>query len=201
MPPPSARVTLRPRRTADFLFETGEDLQCFAEFALCATWALWSREVPDHGSWGETPPWLELLALALAVVLGFIVGAVAGNRIGWLRHLFTPRRQMRDEVWSRAKQTFCDRRIYRTAHATGILIYVSRYERMAAIVADQTIVEKLGQPALDEICAHLTSQLGRQDPTAAICSAIEVAGQRLSACLPRAASDVNELDESLVILD
>jgi putative membrane protein len=169
--------------------------------ALGVTWMLWPRELPERGSWGELPSGLELGTLMLAVVVGFIVGAVVGSRVGWLRHWFTPRRQMREEVWARAKQTFCDRRVYRTAGASGVLIYISLYERMAAIVADQTILEKLGQPALDEICRHLTDQLSQQNPTAAICSAVEVTGQRLSGCLPRAADDVNELDDSLVLLD
>jgi putative membrane protein len=169
--------------------------------ALGVAWMLWPRELPERGSWGEMPPVLQLGALMLAVAVGFIIGAVAGSRVGWLRRWFTPRRQMREEVWSRAKQTFCDRRVYRTAGASGILIYVSLYERMAAVIADQAILEKLGQPALDEICHHLTDQLSQQNPTAAICSAVEVIGQRLSGCLPRAAGDVNELDDSLVLLD
>jgi putative membrane protein len=169
--------------------------------ALGVTWLLWPVELPERGSWGQTPRGLELATLILAVVLGFVVGAVVGSRVDWLRHWFTPRRQMREEVWSRAKQTFCDRRIYRTAGTSGVLIYVSLYERLASVVADQTVLEKLGQPALDEICRHLTDQLGRQNPTAAICSTIEIIGQRLTTCLPRAADDVNELDDSLVILD
>jgi putative membrane protein len=169
--------------------------------ALGVTWMLWPVELPERGSWGQVPRGLELAVLILAVVLGFIVGAVVGSRVDWLRHWFTPRGQMREEVWSRAKQTFCDRRIYRTAGASGVLIYVSLYERLAAVVADQTVLETLGQPALDEICRHLTDQLGRQNPTTAICSTIEIIGQRLSSGMPRAADDVNELDDSLVILD
>ena len=136
---------------------------------------------------------MQLLAFIVVTVLGFITGAVVGSRVGWLRRWFTPRRQMTEEVWARARQTFCDRRIYRTAGTSGMLIYVSLFERMAAIVADQTVVEKLGQPALDELCSQLTTQLSRHDPTSAICATIETAGQRLSPLLPRAADDVNEL--------
>ena len=169
--------------------------------ALATVWLLWPHQIPERGSWGATPAWLELVAMLLALLVGFLLGAVAGSRVGWLRHLCTPHRQMREEAWSRAKQTFCDRRIYRTAGGSGVLIYVSLYERMAAIVADPVVLEKLGQPALDEICADLTSRLAGPDPTAAICSTIEVIGQRLAPCLPRAADDANELDDALVLLD
>ena len=30
--------------------------------------------------------------------MGFVIGAVVGSKIGWLRRLFTPRSQMLDEV-------------------------------------------------------------------------------------------------------
>jgi putative membrane protein len=79
-------------------------------------------------------------------------------------------------------------------------VYVPLCECIAAILADQTVVERLGQPVRDEICNHQSGQLAIQELTAAICSTIEVLGQRLSQCMPRAADDVNELDDSLVLL-
>jgi putative membrane protein len=184
-------------------YERSEDIigLWFGLVALGLTWFLWPIELQERGSWSYTPLIWHLIALLLAVVVGFVVGAFIGNRIHWLRHWFTPRRQMHDAVFSSAKQAFCDRRVYRTARATGVLIFVSLYERIAAIVADQTVIERLGQPAVDEICDHLTKRLGHSDLTDAICSTIEVLGLRLSPLLPRAPDDANELDDSLVLLD
>jgi len=169
--------------------------------AMLATFVMLPSEIPERGSWGETPRGVQLAALVLAVAVGFILGAVVGSRVGWLRRLFTPRVQMRDEVWARARQVFYDRRVSRTASRSGILLYVSLYERMAAVVADQTVLEKLGQPALDELCRELTSQLRHGKPTAAFCTAIASAGARLAAVLPRASDDVNELGDALVLVD
>ena len=169
--------------------------------AMGVTWSLWSIEIPEQGSWAERSPLVQLAALVLAVVLGFVVGAVVGSRIGWLRRMFTPRRQMHEEVWARARQVFYDRRVSRTAGRSGLLIYVSLYERTAAIVADQAVLEKLGPQALDDLCSQLTAQLRRGTPTAAFCSTIASAGQRLAPVLPRAADDVNELGDALVLLD
>jgi putative membrane protein len=137
----------------------------------------------------------------LAVVVGFIVGAVAGSRVGWLRHLFTPAREMHAEVWARARQVFYDRRVSRTAGRSGLLIYVSLYERMAAIVADEVAFEKLGPQALDELCHQLTGQLRHGHHSAAVQSTIAAAGHRLAVVLPRAVDDVNELGDALVLLD
>jgi putative membrane protein len=172
-----------------------------AVVVMGVTWALWSVEIPEQGSWDETWPILPLVALVVAVVLGFIAGAVVGSRVGWLRRLFTPRRQMREEVWARARQVFYDRRVSRTVGRSGVLLYVSLYERMAAIVADETVLEKLGQGGIDELCNELTTRLRQGSPTAAFCSTIAAAGQRLAPILPRAADDVNELGDALVLLD
>ena len=63
------------------------------------------------------------------------------------------------------------------------------------------IVDKLGQPALDEWCAALTGKLRALHPADALCQTIQLAGEKLAPVLPHAADDVNELSDALVILD
>lgn len=168
--------------------------------ALALAWWL----LPEHarpGDWGALPAWAYLLILMLSVVAGFVVGAVIGAHVDWLRHLFAPAQQMRDEVLLQSRQVFFDSRVHHTAGRTGLLIYVSLFERMAAIVADEAVVEKLGQPALNELRDHLTAALAKQRLGDAICDTIAAAGARLAGVLPRAEGDVNELPDALVMLD
>lgn len=169
--------------------------------ALVVVWFVWPKGSPEPGSWGGLPAGLELVALILAVLVGFIVGAVLGSRVGWLRRLFTSAKEMRQEVFTRAREVFFDNRVHHTAGASGLLIYVSFFERMAAIIADQAVLDKLGQPALDELCGQLTAKLATGSPTEAICDALAAAGERLAPVLPRAEDDVNELSDALVVLD
>ena len=145
--------------------------------------------------------WERLLIVVAAVVVGFVIGAVIASRVGWLRLLFTPRRQMCDEVAARARTIFFDSRVHHTAGNTGLLVYVSLYERMAAILADQSILDKLGQDALDELCATLTRKLRDLHPADAISQTISIAGEKLAPVLPRAEDDINELSDTLIILD
>ena len=56
---------------------------------------------------------------------------------------------MRDEVTGRARQVFFDSSICHTIGGTGLLIFVSMFERQAIILADQAVDERLGQPSLD----------------------------------------------------
>jgi len=170
-------------------------------FTAIGLWILLPRQVSDSGSWGGTSIFIQLLIVAVSIVAAFIIGAVIGNRIGWLRCLFTPQKQMQEEVNTRSCELFFDKRVHHTTDATGILIYVSLFERKAAILADQQVMEKLGQKFVDQLCQQLTSDLQQESPTDAICSVIAEAGKQLSSPFPRKESDINELHNTLVLID
>lgn len=189
--------------TASGRYDRAEDiigLWC-AGVAVALVWALWPTTADDTGSWGGMPGWYELVALLVAMVAAFIIGAVIGGHIGWLRRLFTPRQQMRDEVQVAARQAFFDNRIHHTAGATGVLIYVSLYEHQAVVLADQQVLDKVGQPAIDDVCAKLTSKLREGNLAQAFIDAIEATGDMLATPLPRQADDVDELSNALVLVD
>jgi putative membrane protein len=169
--------------------------------ALIVAWAALPAASLESGNWGGLPPWQRLLAEAVAALGGFVAGAAIASRVAWLRRLFTPRRQMRDEVAARARTVFFDRRVHHTAGASGLLVYVSLYERMAILLADQSILDKVGQGSLDAWCAALTAALREGHPADAIAKAIALAGEKLGQVLPRATADVNELPDALVLLD
>ncbi|HUS46795.1 MAG TPA: hypothetical protein VNA25_02805 [Phycisphaerae bacterium] len=155
----------------------------------------------EAGAWGGLSVALYVAVLAAAVVAGFIAGAIIGTYWHTLRRLFTPRAQMREEVSARARAAFFDSSIHKTAAGTGLLVYVSLYERRASVLADRAVLDKLGQDALDALCRQLTESLTKGDITAAICGVIDSAGEQLGKVLPRADDDVNELPDELVTLD
>ncbi len=62
-------------------------------------------------------------------------------------------------------------------------------------------LDQFGQDFLDKLCHQLTSDLQQSHPADAICKVIAEAGKLLSDKLPRADSDVNELQDTLVLLD
>jgi len=189
--------------TASGRYDRPEDVVgvWFGLAAMIAAWYLVPSGEGDSGSWGGSSSSVKLVALVAAVVVGFLAGATLATYVGWLRRLFTPRRQMRDEVAARAREVFFDGRVHHTAGATGVMMYISLYERMATILADQAVMEKLGADALEELRRDLLMRLGRSGPTEALCSVIEAAGERLGPVLPRAADDVNELPDGLVTID
>lgn len=172
-----------------------------AVIAAISIWLTLPRPTNESGDWAGMPLYVGVLAMVASVLVAFIVGAVAGSRIGWLRRLFTPRQQMLEEVSSRAREIFFDNRIHHTSGATGLLIYVSLFEHLAVVLGDQEILDKLGQPFLDRLCKQLTAGLHQRNPMEALCGVIAEAGEQLSGPLPRAAGDVNELQDALVLID
>ena len=172
-----------------------------AVLAAIAIWLLFPRHSPESGGWDAIPVALELLVLVVAIVVAFIVGAVAGSRTGWLLRLFTPRKQMQEEVAARAREVFFDNRIHHTVGGTGMLIYISLFEHIAVVLGDQSILDNLGQSFLDQLCRQLTDGLHQGHATDAVCGVIAEAGKQLSGPLPRAEGDVNELHDTLILLD
>ncbi|MEZ6127848.1 MAG: hypothetical protein R3C59_04140 [Planctomycetaceae bacterium] len=155
----------------------------------------------DTGHWGAIPMWAQILLLMLIMAVSFVAGAVLADRLHNVRRLFTPRRHMDEEVNLKARQLFFDRRVHHTAGASGILIFVSLYERMAVVLGDRSVVETLGDEFLKNLCDRLTNALHSQDVAMAICETIRHAAPALESSLPRSAGDVNELSDALVLLD
>jgi putative membrane protein len=189
--------------TASGRYDRAEDIVGLwvGVLAMSAVWWMLPRVEAEVGGWGGRSMVMDWGMLVGAMVVGFIVGAVAGSRVGWLRRLFTPRQQMRDEVAARARQVFFDSRVHHTAGRTGLLIYVSLNERMAVVLADQMVLERLGQAALDELCGRLTRGLASGNVIEAMCDTIGEAGGRLAGVLPIAGDDRNEIGNALVVID
>ena len=91
--------------------------------------------------------------------------------------------------------------MHHTRAGTGVLIYLSVFERTAAVLADETVVQKLGQNTLNALCAELTEGMRGEARADVLCNAIERAGDALARVLPREPDDVNELQNTLLVLD
>ncbi|MFT5323148.1 MAG: putative membrane protein [Planctomycetaceae bacterium] len=172
-----------------------------ATITAVVVWAMFPREPAVSGSWGAGSVSLGVLIMAAGVVIAFIVGTVCGSRVSWLRRLFSPKKQLQEEVATRARGVFFDNRIHHTAGSTGILIYVSLFEHMAVVLGDQEVLEKIGQSSIDALCGQLTDELKKSHPADALIAVITTAGEQLAGVLPRAENDNNELQDALVLID
>ena len=190
--------------TASGRYDRPEDIVGIWVAAICmaVVWHFLPKDSTDPGAWGFTWTAWRLPILIAVMVLGFIGGAVLAGWVGWLRRLFTPRREQLEEVSSRAHAVFFDNRVHQTKGGTGLLLYLSLFERTASVVADDKVIKKLGQAAIEKLCHELTKRLrAEKDPAEALASVIAEAGQLLGEALPAQDENPNELSDSLILLD
>ena len=147
--------------------------------AAAAVWLLLPDAQAGSDSWAGYTAGAKLGLMAGALLGGFVLGAVLASYAWLLRRPFTPRREMRDCVARAAAAAFFNQSLHTTSAGTGLLIFVSLYERRAAVLADDAVLGALGQPALDGLCRDLTDLLADTDATEALCQTIRRAGQLL----------------------
>ncbi len=134
----------------------------------------------------------------------------AGAATGWLLTTAIPfaRRELagfetlRDRVHQRATAAFVDEEVFSTRDRTGILIFVSIFERRVEVLSDEGIKKSVDEEAWREIVADLTSGLHDGRAGAALVQAVERCGALLEAHgVERRDDDANELADEPRVLD
>lgn len=132
-----------------------------------------------------------------SIVLLFFAGYFASSRIPTLRRFFSSKAVMAANTRSAARETFVDQKISCTRDRTGILIYVSTFERRAEVVADIGILrrESEGQPA--KALAHIENTLATKASLDVFEQSVRDLGQWLAESLPPRLDDTNELSDEV----
>lgn len=136
-----------------------------------------------------------LLQAALFAVTLFVVA------IPPVRRALTPSGFKRDRVRQRAEEQFLSKNLHATRERTGVLIYVSVAERMAELIADETIHAEVAPEIWDGAMAELVAGLRQGRPAAAFAAAIGRCADVLAKRFPaRPGDNPNELPDAVVEL-
>ncbi len=141
------------------------------------------------------PKPIPVIAMPVDVALGFVAGAVLSANLSRLKRALLPRRRVRAQVLAMARAAFVEQGVSRTTGRTGILVYVSTFERLVEVVADVGVDPKAAQAELDALRACLSHGV-RFDR---FLTALRALGTPLGTCLPRSPDDVNELPDAPVM--
>lgn len=133
--------------------------------------------------------------MPLDVALAFVGGIVLCAGIAPLKRRLLSRKRVATRVHAAACAAFVDQGISRTRGRTGVLVYVSIFERRIELVADVGVDAKLVEA---EVRALSASVAGGPDFDAFV-EALARLGSALAAALPRAEDDVNELPDAPVV--
>ncbi len=135
------------------------------------------------------------VSLAVAV-LCFPLGVVLASAVPPLRRLLVGKRERAAHVRREARARFVDQGITNTRGRTGVLIYVSLFERMVELVADTGIPVATMGTAWTAATNAMAAAVRKGD-THAFLTAMDQLGDALGAAVPRAADDVNELPDEV----
>ena len=140
-------------------------------------------------------PLFDDIAL-LIVVASYGVGAVLSTAATGLRRLLVSRKLMDDNVRKAARAKFVEQGISATRGRTGVLVYVSLFERRVQVVADIGIpTQELGERWTSATAAL---EAGARRGVEPFLAALRAMGPLFEEAVPREADDINELPDDMV---
>lgn len=147
--------------------------------------------------------WTDLWGWPLGIWIA--LPAPLGGAVGYLLALLGPvRRWMAGEptldtrARLRAAAAFLEAEVFRTGERTGILLFVSLFERRVVLLADSGIHQKVEETAWEEITRRLARGIREGRPGTAMVEAIQACGELLERHgVERQADDQDELTNEL----
>ncbi|HSM51311.1 MAG TPA: TPM domain-containing protein [Thermoanaerobaculia bacterium] len=148
------------------------------------------------GPWADPAAWIALPPFA-----GALLGRLAVALVPPLRRFLAGREILDREVRQRAAEEFLSQEVFRTRDRSGILIFLSAFEREVVVLADRGIHEAVPAAEWDAIAREIARGVGVGHPAEALLAAIARCGELLrERRLGARADDRNELPDGLRVL-
>ena len=146
-------------------------------------------------TWGWHWAWLPIVALVLILFVAFQLA-----KLDWIQNIFTTQEDEDRQVAMRAELEFYRSHIKKTAHGTGILIFVSWMEKRAVVLADKGIADLYPPETWNQVIDSMVAEFKKGHTYEAFEVAIKRCGEILKEKLPASAEgNLNELRNHLVI--
>jgi len=140
------------------------------------------------------------LFIFVMVVAGGIVGGVLPNFVAPLKRVLISQQNLDHATRQRAENAFLEEEVFNTRHRTGIMIFVSFFEREVMVMADRGISKVVDQREWDKIVAELIEHIRNEKIVDGLEAAIKRCGEiLLEKGFNKTADDVNELGDDLRI--
>ncbi len=135
------------------------------------------------------------------IPIGFILffpARVLFERVLFLKSALIGRRRMEHAVRLRAMRAFYEKDLHRTSENTGVLFFLSLFERRVWVLADSGIHAKIEQKTLDRFAKTVSTGIREGRACDALCDAIREAGDLLARHFPATPDDTNELPDGVI---
>ncbi|MBI5559625.1 MAG: hypothetical protein HY885_18535 [Deltaproteobacteria bacterium] len=157
---------------------------CGALLALVATELLWKN------------------SLWFFVVISFVLMPLCGWLVHYLpqvKRFFTPDVRLEVQVRQRALTAFYEKGLDKTRGRSGVLFFISLFERKVMVLADKGIYEKIQQEALQAYARDIALGVKAGRAAEILCHQIKGVGQVLASQFPVKPDDINELSDQIII--
>lgn len=144
--------------------------------------------------WGFPLTYWITLPAPVGGAVAYLVAAFLPPVRRWL--IGGPMMELR--VRRRAAVAFLEQEVFRTANRTGILLFVSLFERRVVLLADSGIHQKVKEGQWESITGRLAGEIGHGRPGPALVEAIRACGEVLARYrVEIQPGDRNELSDEL----
>ncbi|HKR58374.1 MAG TPA: hypothetical protein VJS64_01475, partial [Pyrinomonadaceae bacterium] len=132
--------------------------------------------------------------VAIDVVLLFALGAFLSAKTSAIRRLLTTNKSREHAVRTGAAAMFYEAGIANTKAESGVLVYVSLFERRVEIIADRGVLQAV--PALEwNECLFELHEAGKAGDFDLLLRSLRLLGALLAAYLPATGENPNELPD------
>jgi putative membrane protein len=151
------------------------------------------RYVPDLSLY-------DPLFIFVAVVLGGLLGAIGTHSIDPLKRVMLSQTHMDQATRKRAENAFLEEEVFNTRHRTGIMIFISFFEREVIVMADRGISKVVEQKEWDKVVRNIIENIRMGKVTEGIEESILRCGNMLlEKGFIKTSDDINELRDDLRI--
>jgi putative membrane protein len=119
-------------------------------------------------------------------------------RVPFLKAALIGRRRKEHAVRLRAMRAFYEKDLHRNRKNTGVLFFLSLFERKVWVLADSGIHARIEQKTLDRFAGMVSTGIREGRACDALCDAIREAGDLLAKHFPSTPIDTNELPDELI---
>jgi putative membrane protein len=130
-------------------------------------------------SWGGFWGGGDFFWMVLPPAAGGALGLLAVHLSPALHRLLAGAEAMELRTRRRAAAAFAEQAVFETAERTGILLFVSLFERRVVVLADRGIHARVEDGEWDAIVGRIVEGIRRGDPGAALAAAIQDCGDLL----------------------